>query len=213
VAKLLDAVKADWLVVTRVFVCDDRLRARAAFTRMLVAAMPSVTDLVCVMDGHELLSRFADGTPDLVLIGVHEGSGLGPAAVSQVHQFHPAATILAYGSSDDSASLISAVALGARGILVWDPHRPTADLAGQQLVIGDRVGAQRDRRKPSEPPTERELQILRGMSLGHSNSEIGRELYLSEDTVKTHARKLFQKLGARDRAHAVALGLREYLLA
>jgi DNA-binding NarL/FixJ family response regulator len=51
------------------------------------------------------------------------------------------------------------------------------------------------------------------MSLGHSNSEIGRELYLSEDTVKTHARKLFQKLGARDRAHAVALGLREYLLA
>ena len=46
------------------------------------------------------------------------------------------------------------------------------------------------------------------MSRGRSNAEIGRELYLSEDTVKTHARRLFRKLGAADRAHAVALGFR-----
>ena len=65
--------------------------------------------------------------------------------------------------------------------------------------------------RPLDEPTERELQILRGMSEGHSNGEIGRELFLSEDTVKTHARRLFQKLGARDRAHAVALGLRNGL--
>jgi DNA-binding NarL/FixJ family response regulator len=60
--------------------------------------------------------------------------------------------------------------------------------------------------------TERELQVLRGMSGGRSNGEIGRELYLSEDTIKTHARRLFGKLGARDRAHAVLLGLRHNLL-
>ena len=52
--------------------------------------------------------------------------------------------------------------------------------------------------------TERELQVLRGMADGKSNAEIGRELFVSEDTVKTHARRLFRKLGARDRAHAVA---------
>ena len=56
--------------------------------------------------------------------------------------------------------------------------------------------------------TIRENQVLRGMSPGKSNSQIGRELYLSEDTIKTHARRLFAKLGARDRAHAVALALR-----
>ena len=39
-------------------------------------------------------------------------------------------------------------------------------------------------------------------------AEIGRELYLSEDTVKTHARRLFRKLAAADRAQAVALGFR-----
>ena len=60
--------------------------------------------------------------------------------------------------------------------------------------------------------TERELQVLRGMSEGKSNAEIGRELFVSEDTVKTHARRLFRKLGARDRAHAVAAAFRAGLV-
>ena len=59
---------------------------------------------------------------------------------------------------------------------------------------------------PTGGLTERELQVLRGMSQGKSNAEIGKSLFLSEDTVKTHARRLFRKLGARDRAHAVHLG-------
>lgn len=69
-----------------------------------------------------------------------------------------------------------------------------------------------------EPPrrrvdlTERELQVLRGMADGKSNAEIGRELFVSEDTVKTHARRLFRKLGARDRAHAVAAAFRAGLV-
>jgi DNA-binding NarL/FixJ family response regulator len=56
--------------------------------------------------------------------------------------------------------------------------------------------------------TEREMQVLRGMADGKSNAEIGRELFVSEDTVKTHARRLFRKLSARDRAHAVAAAFR-----
>ena len=47
--------------------------------------------------------------------------------------------------------------------------------------------------------TEREKQVLIGMTEGKSNGEIGRELFLSEDTVKTHARRLFRKLGVNDR--------------
>ncbi|MEV4759787.1 LuxR C-terminal-related transcriptional regulator [Micromonospora sp. NPDC049559] len=61
--------------------------------------------------------------------------------------------------------------------------------------------------------TEREMQVLLGMADGKSNAEIGRELFVSEDTVKTHARRLFRKLGARDRAHAVAAGFRAGLVA
>lgn len=54
--------------------------------------------------------------------------------------------------------------------------------------------------------TERERQVLGGMASGMSNGEIGRSLFVSEDTVKTHARRLFHKLGARDRAQAVNIG-------
>ncbi|MFF5988157.1 response regulator transcription factor [Prauserella flavalba] len=54
--------------------------------------------------------------------------------------------------------------------------------------------------------TEREVQVLRGMAQGMRNPAIARELYLAPDTVKTHARTLFRKIGARSRAHAVAIG-------
>ena len=52
------------------------------------------------------------------------------------------------------------------------------------------------------PLSEREVEVLEGMSQGKSNAQIGRDLYLSEDTVKTHARRLFRKMGAADRAQA-----------
>ncbi len=58
----------------------------------------------------------------------------------------------------------------------------------------------------------REAQVLDGMSRGLSNAAIGRCLGLAEDTVKSHARGLYAKLGAHDRAHAVATGFRIGLL-
>ncbi|SBT47534.1 response regulator transcription factor [Micromonospora auratinigra] len=83
-----------------------------------------------------------------------------------------------------------------------EPEAPTAT---------PRAGARNSR--GSVGLTERELQVLLGMAEGKSNAEIGRELFVSEDTVKTHARRLFRKLGARDRAHAVAAGFRAGLVA
>jgi DNA-binding NarL/FixJ family response regulator len=63
--------------------------------------------------------------------------------------------------------------------------------------------------QPAGPElTEREMQVLRGMAAGKSNAQIGRELYLSEDTIKTHARRLFRKMRVNDRAQAVASGFR-----
>lgn len=56
--------------------------------------------------------------------------------------------------------------------------------------------------------SDREYEVLCGISEGKSNADIGRELYVSEDTIKTHARRIYRKLGARDRAHAVALAFR-----
>ncbi|WP_174528271.1 response regulator transcription factor, partial [Micromonospora maritima] len=92
-----------------------------------------------------------------------------------------------------------------------DPNDPAADGA-EAAQSGT---SQRPTRTPRSAIglTERELQVLLGMAEGKSNAEIGRELFVSEDTVKTHARRLFRKLGARDRAHAVAAGFRAGLVA
>jgi DNA-binding NarL/FixJ family response regulator len=65
---------------------------------------------------------------------------------------------------------------------------------------------------PQVSLSQREMQVLTGMSQGKSNAQIGRELYLSEDTIKTHARRLFRKLGAKDRAEAVATGFRRGMM-
>ncbi|MEH1012227.1 LuxR C-terminal-related transcriptional regulator [Micromonospora sp. CPCC 206060] len=88
------------------------------------------------------------------------------------------------------------------------PGRSGGTAAGEPSHRGDDAASGR-----SVALTERELQVLLGMADGKSNAEIGRELFVSEDTVKTHARRLFRKLGARDRAHAVAAGFRAGLVA
>lgn len=62
------------------------------------------------------------------------------------------------------------------------------------------------------PLAARELSVLRGMARGLTNRDIGLELYVSEETVKTYARRLFRKLRAVDRANAVALGYERGLI-
>jgi DNA-binding CsgD family transcriptional regulator len=56
------------------------------------------------------------------------------------------------------------------------------------------------------PLTTRELEVLVRISDGFTNGEIAADLYLSEDTIKTHARRMFRKLGVTDRSHAVRRG-------
>lgn len=83
-----------------------------------------------------------------------------------------------------------------------------AALAGRQL----RADLPEQRVTTDPGLTEREQQVLRGMSEGRSNAQIGKDLFLSEDTVKTHARRLFRKLEVSDRGHAVAEGMRRGLI-
>jgi DNA-binding NarL/FixJ family response regulator len=63
------------------------------------------------------------------------------------------------------------------------------------------------------PPTAREIQVLQLIAEGFVNREIGQQLFLSEETVKSHVRHLLAKLQARSRAHAVAVGFRRGLIA
>lgn len=94
-----------------------------------------------------------------------------------------------------------------------ETDRLTRHHAQPKATTGDQPEPATARRRRSGPLlTKREQQVLEGMSNGLSNAEIGRGLDRTEDTIKSHARRLYQKLGAADRAHAVAIGFRMGLL-
>src|SRR3954453_16463782 len=97
-------------------------------------------------------------------------------------------------------------AVAVNGVPVWSGAAPLA--GGAPTTVRSTVREA----TPAASLSMREMQVLTGMSQGKSNAQIGRELYLSEDTIKTHARRLFRKLGAKDRAEAVATGFRRGIM-
>jgi DNA-binding NarL/FixJ family response regulator len=201
--------------VSTVLVCDDSPLAREALRRA-VAGVPGVERVLVAGSGEECLARFSTDQPDLVMVDVRMPGIGGVEAARRILGAAPQAALIMMTMAEDVEGVARAVNAGARGYLVKDASREELvamvtqalhDVAARQLP---RARQEADGGLP--PLTERELQVLRGMSQGKSNGQIGRELYLSEDTVKTHARRLFRKLGVRDRAQAVAHGFRRGLV-
>jgi DNA-binding NarL/FixJ family response regulator len=85
---------------------------------------------------------------------------------------------------------------------------------GGTLLDEDRGGlaSAPARRRPLQELSTRELEILELVADGLGNRQIAGQLHVSEETVKTHLRRLMRKLGATSRAHAVAVGIRAQLI-
>ena len=178
--------------------------------------------------------------PDVLLVGTQRAVDTGLTAATQALRAYPGLPVLVLGAPDDADSVRAAVAFGARGYLRWDASPIEMGLGLSRLGLraeGARIPQQtvgaasawsgaaplagaapttvrstvRDV-TPQAALSMREMQVLTGMSQGKSNAQIGRELYLSEDTIKTHARRLFRKLAVKDRAEAVATGFRRGLM-
>jgi DNA-binding NarL/FixJ family response regulator len=197
-----------------VMVCDDSPLARETLRRS-VATIPGVTRVLAAASGEEAVARWPVERPSLVLMDVRMPGLGGTEATRRLLALHPEASILMVTVAEDVDGVARAVAAGARGYIVKDASREELAATVVQAItdaawrrsapVASAAGAGRG---PAPSLTERELQVLTGMSRGRSNAEIGKELYLSEDTVKTHARRLFRKLTAADRAQAVAVGFR-----
>jgi DNA-binding NarL/FixJ family response regulator len=199
--------------VATVLLCDDSAMEREALHRVL-ATVPGITRVVDASSGEDALARWPVERPSLVLMDVRMPGIGGVEATRRLLSRHPEAIVVMVTTAEDAEGVARAVAGGARGYLVKDASREEV-AAIVVHVLGDglarrSVPAPRavETSTPAPLLTEREMQVLTGMSRGLSNAEIGKELFLSEDTVKTHARRLFRKLGAADRAQAVAVGFR-----
>jgi DNA-binding NarL/FixJ family response regulator len=203
--------------MTTVVICDDERRYAEGLVKN-VATVPGVSRVTTVATGDELLSRYAAERPELVLVAIGVPGGA-PALTRRLVSAYPEANVVVVAAENERDRVVQAIAGGARGFLHREVSREELCATVAHALAGplEEVGAVRAVRAVPESPalpelTERELQVLKGMSQGKSNGEIGRELYLSEDTVKTHARRLFRKLGVNDRAQAVAHGFRRGLV-
>lgn len=194
--------------MTSVLIVDDAPAVRDAMRR-LVGALPGVDIVSLASSGEEALARYSAERPDLVLLDVRMPGMSGLECARRLLHADPGVRIVMMTAGDDPQVVASAVANGAAGYISKDASRLELGLAIHHVG-----GDERAVRAPSTEYrlSERETQVLDGMSRGLSNGEIGKELYLSEDTIKTHARRLFRKLHAADRAQAVAVGLRAGLI-
>jgi DNA-binding NarL/FixJ family response regulator len=192
-----------------------------------------------VADAASLSARLATRLPDVLLVGTQRAVDTGLTAATQALRAHPTLPVLVLGAPDDAETVRASVAFGARGYLRWDATpiemglglsrvglradgripvqagAPAPAYAGAAALAGSQPTTVRSTVRTDLAPVQlsmREMQVLTGMSQGKSNAQIGRELYLSEDTIKTHARRLFRKLGAKDRAEAVATGFRRGIM-
>jgi DNA-binding NarL/FixJ family response regulator len=204
-----------------VLVCDDHRIVREGL-KGFVESVPGVEHVLTAASGEEVLARWANERPDLVLMDVQMPGIGGLEATRRLVALHPDAQVVMLTGESDRDNVAAALAAGARGFLLKDVSREelcsavATALTGADLVepslrraMVELAGRNEDR---APALTEREIQVLRGMSQGKSNAEIGRELFLSEDTVKTHARRLFRKMNVSDRAQAVASGFRRGLV-
>lgn len=182
-----------------------------------------------VDDPEQFVTAYARRPAQVVLVGVVRAESTGAELTRRLLGVFPEAVVIVLGAAADSQAVGAALAVGAHGFLRLEdlcapsPARPRALLGAVSLVVrepgptgatpADRLaGSAPDREALDDALTRREHQILVGMSQGLSNGAIGAELYVSEDTVKTHARRLYGKLGVRDRGAAVAAGFRRRLL-
>lgn len=204
--------------MTTVLICEDQPTAMADLSSR-VADIPGVDNVQICSSSDKLVEFYDRSHPELVLLGASSVGHIDTAAVTALLEAHPDAHVLMLAGRGDREAAAAAVAAGARGFLTRDgvdsgfTTAVAGAIAGRELLDGAvRPAPQVLPRAEPVSLTERELQVLRGMAQGRSNAEIGRSLYLSEDTIKTHARRLFRKLGVNDRAKAVALGFRQGLV-
>ena len=210
----------------RVLVVDDHPVVRSGLAGLLdvEADMEIVGE---AGDGEEALTRVAALAPDVVLMDLRMPKLDGVGATARITAEFPSSRVLVLTTYDTDADIIRAVEAGASGYLLKDtPRLQLVDAvraaARGETVLAPPVAARLVSRLRSPAPvpepggtnplTPREVEVLRAVSRGLSNADIGRALFIGEATVKTHLLRAFNKLGVDDRTRAVTAAMERGIL-
>ena len=203
----------------RVLLADDHPVVRAGVAGMLDVE-PDIEVVGEAADGAQALDRARVLLPDVVLMDLRMPEMDGVAATTAICAELPDCHVLVLTTYDTDRDIVRAVAAGATGYLLKDA--PLADLADAvraaargETVLAPPVAArlvQHVRAPEAESLTPRETEVLDLVGQGMTNAEIGRALFISEATVKTHLLRVFAKLGVDDRTRAVMVAYQRGLL-
>ena len=204
----------------RVLVVDDRPIFRAGVLGML-KNFPEIEIVGEAITGRQAVDRARALRPDVILMDLNMPEMGGVAATRAIKADDPDRVVLALTVSEAEEDIVEMVAAGASGYVLKDvdptslAHTIKEAHAGRfQLdeVLTRRVimrlgsALRQPHRRPSEPLTEREAQILQMVCQGKGNRMIAQRLGLSEGTIKSHLRNLYRKLRVQTRAEAAAYG-------
>jgi DNA-binding NarL/FixJ family response regulator len=203
----------------RVLVVDDQSMVRAGF-RLLLADEPDIEVVAEAGNGREAVTYAARVRPDVILMDIRMPELDGLEATRRILATDTTARVLILTTFDLDDYVFEALRSGASGFVLKDdpPEQLLAAVrtiaAGEALLspaVTRRVIRHFTRLNTQQPPpgvsmlTTRELQVFELITRGLSNAEIGRELFISDTTVKTHVTRLLQKLDLRDRVQAIVL--------
>jgi DNA-binding NarL/FixJ family response regulator len=207
----------------RVVVADDQRAIREALA-MVIDNQGDMRVVGLASDGEQAVELAALHDAQVVLMDLRMPGTDGVAATRRLTAEQPHINVVILTTFADDTSITDALAAGAMGYITKDAgHREIVlavrSAAAGQTVLDSAVHASLlrnalqgapDALTPAEPPgelpdnlTPRETDILRAIAAGLTNTDIARDLYISETTVKSHINHLFRKINARNRAQAV----------
>lgn len=200
----------------RLLLVDDHPLMREG----IAAVLQGQPDMVVVgeaANGVEAVERFGELRPDVTLMDLQMPRMDGLDAIQLIRGKWPDARLLVLTTYRGDIQAWRALKEGAAGYLVKTTLRSSlveairAVHAGNRWVPSD-IAVDLARHAGDEMLTEREIEVVRCIALGHSNREIGALLSVTEDTIKARVKSILLKLHARDRTHAVTISLQRGLL-
>jgi DNA-binding NarL/FixJ family response regulator len=167
--------------------------------------------------GRQAIEMFAQYLPDILLLDLRLPDQSGITVMRKILAECPDAKIIFLSSSQGDASIFDAISNGASGYLVKGIDGSTLGESIRRVWAGGRCLSPEAAEKlshhvASKKLSDREIEVLQLISKGNSNKEIARLLFVTEDTIKMHVKKILAKLPANDRTQAVVIAIQRGLL-
>src|SRR3984957_3202132 len=200
----------------RVLVADDH----AVLRRGIASLVNAELDMALVAQagtGREAIEQFRLHRPDIALMDLQMPDMGGIQAMASMRDEFPDARIVILTTYAGDVQAMRALRAGARGYLLkGHVHTDLLDSiravhAGQRRIPPE-VAAELAGYAGAAELTAREIEILRLIADGNANKEIGARLAIAEETVKSHITNILSKLEAKDRTHAVTIGLKRGII-